>query len=145
MRTIMLVLAAALLAAAPPTKDENKKDLDRMQGDWAADRFTRDGTALEDDDAQSFFRTVKGDRYTTFRFNRRAGSGKFTLDATRSPRQIDLLPDPPFKGKPIPGIYKIEGDKLTICYAAPGGKRPEAFASKEGSGITLMVWLREKK
>jgi uncharacterized protein (TIGR03067 family) len=128
---------------AAAAEDDNKKDLKAMQGDWAAEEWTRDGFKLADDDARAMFRTVKDDTYTVHRFRKKAGSGKFKLDATKTPRQIDFFPDAP-KGLVLEGIYKIDGDKLTICYA-PKGKRPTEFASKEDSGATLTVWLREKK
>jgi uncharacterized protein (TIGR03067 family) len=142
-RACVLSLGLAALAFAD-REDVNTKDRDAMQGDWACESLTRDGMALPDDDAQSFFRTVKGDTYTVFRFRGRIGAGTFTLDATKTPREIDLVPEGP-KKVVIKGIYKIEKDVLTMCYAAPGGKRPEAFAAKKDSGDTLAVWKKEKK
>jgi uncharacterized protein (TIGR03067 family) len=144
-----LALALALAASAEEKKeDANKKDLKAMQGDWAGDSFKRDGMAFPADDAQALFRTVKDDRYTLHRFRKKVGSGKFTIDATKSPKEINFIPDAPPKGKPapaIPGIYKIDGDKITMCYATPGGERPAKFESTEGSGRTLVVWVRETK
>ena len=141
-RTFLLVLC--LLVAAKD--DANKKDQDAMQGDWACERFVRDGMAFDDDAAGALFRTVKGSSYTVYRFRKAIGGGTFKLDATKSPRHIDLaLSDGPAKGKVIPGIYKLEKDALTLCYAQPGGKRPTEFASKEDSGVSLTVWKREKK
>lgn len=146
---LTLALAAAALAGAGEKKDDaTQADLKAMQGDWAGDSFTRDGAAFPADDAQALFRTVKGDRYTLSRFRKKVGSGKFTLDATKSPRQIDFHPDAPPKGKPVPpllGIYKIDGDRITMCYGGPGGKRPAKFEAPEGSGASLVVWVREKK
>ena len=139
---IGILLVGLLLAAAP--EDDNKKDLKAMQGDWACEELVKDGFRVPDDDARALFRTVKDDTYTVHRFRKKAGSGKFKLDATKSPKHIDIIPDGA-KGLVIEGIYKIDGDKLTMCYAAPKGKRPTEFASKEESGVTLAVWLREKK
>ena len=39
------------------------------------------------------------------------------------------------------GIYKFDGDQLTIAYRN-GGTRPETFESKPGSGVTLLVLER---
>jgi uncharacterized protein (TIGR03067 family) len=144
---IGILLLGGLLVAAEP-EDANKKDLKAMQGDWAGDSLTRDGMAFPADDAQALFRTVKDDSYTVYRFRKKVGSGKFTIDATKSPREITIIPDAPPKGKPapaIPGIYKIDGDRITMCYSTPGGKRPTKFESTEDSGLTLAVWVREKK
>jgi uncharacterized protein (TIGR03067 family) len=124
--------------------DAGKGDLDAMQGDWAADRLVSDGIVVDDDNAQALFRTIKGDTYTVFRFRKKVSAGTFKLDATKTPRHIDLVPAGGPKGTVIHGIYKLEKGMLTICYGAPGKNRPAAFESKEGSGHTLSVWKKEK-
>jgi uncharacterized protein (TIGR03067 family) len=136
---------ALLLVAAGA--DANKKDQEAMQGDWHCEKFVRDGQAASDDEAQALFRTVKGDGYTVSRFRKKAGAGTFKLNASKSPKEIDILPAAGPKGKMvvIRGIYKIEDGKLTMCYAAPEQERPKAFESKEESGVTLTVWVREQK
>jgi uncharacterized protein (TIGR03067 family) len=146
LRTLLLTLTAGLLVAAEPADDAGKKDLERMQGDWAVHSMTRDGQPLPDDDAQSLFRTVKGDGYTIFRFDKAIGRGTVKLDATKTPRAIDASPaNAPAGSPPLPGIYEFDGDKLRICFAGPGGERPKDFSCKAGSGHTLTVWEREKK
>jgi uncharacterized protein (TIGR03067 family) len=144
-----LLLAALLplfLAADAPKDDPGKKDLDRMQGDWAAESYTVGGMKLPDDEAQSIFRSVKGDEYAIYHFRKQIGKGRFTLDATRKPKQIDAMPaNAPKDSKPMLGIYEVDGDTLTICIAQAGKDRPTAFESKEGSDSTLIVWKREKK
>jgi uncharacterized protein (TIGR03067 family) len=140
-RSVFLLLC--LVAAEKD--DASKKDMDAMQGDWAAERMVRDGFAFPDDDAQAIFRTVKGDAYTMFRFRKKIGAGTFKLDATKTPKQIDATPTGGAKGMVVRGIYKIEKGVLTICFAMPGKDRPTAFEAKEGSGHTLTVWKKEKK
>jgi uncharacterized protein (TIGR03067 family) len=139
-RVVCLCLAALAFA---DKDDAAEKDRAAMQGDWACEKLTRDGMAVPDDDAQSLFRTVKGDKYVVSRFRTKAGSGSFTLDATKTPREIDLVPDGP-KKVVIKGIYKIEKGEVTMCYSVPGSERPKAFESKEGSGVTIAVWKKEK-
>jgi uncharacterized protein (TIGR03067 family) len=140
------LLFAVLLVAAAPADDAAKKDLDRMQGDWAAESYVADGMALPDDDAQALFRTVKGDEYSVARYTKTIGKGRFTLDASKKPCCIDALSAAAPKGsKPILGIYELNGDTFRMCFAAPGKDRPTAFESKPGSGWTLVVWKREKK
>lgn len=144
---IPLVFAATLLVAADqPKPDANAKDLERMQGEWAAVSMMHDGHPLPDDDAQSLFRSVKGEVYTVSLFKKVIGKGTFKIDATNKPKTIDFLPTMgPAKSQQILGLYELDGDTWKICHGLPGKERPKELASKEGSGYTLAVWEREKK
>ncbi len=135
-----------LMTADQPKDDATKKDLAKMQGDWAAVSAVFDGRRLSDDEAQSIFRTVKDDQYTIFLFDKTLDKGTFKIDATKKPKTIDAVPaSGPGKGKPLLGIYEFEGDNLKISFASPRKDRPKGFTAKEGSGQTLIVWEREKK
>src|SRR5271165_3218038 len=139
MRTFLLVLCFL----SPVKDDPNKRDQDALQGDWACESYVADGMALDDDNAQSIFRTHKDDGYTLSLFRKKIGGGTFKLDATKTPKQIDLIPDGKGKAAVVRGIYKLEKDTLTICHGAPGKDRPTSFESKQDSGSTLSVWKRE--
>jgi uncharacterized protein (TIGR03067 family) len=146
-RTILAIMVIGVLIAADGSKeDANKKDLEKMQGDWACVSAVMDGQKFSDDDAQSFFRTVKGDEYSLSLFTKTLEKGTFKIDATKKPKTMDGYPSYlKDKSKPNLGIYELDGDKLTTCFAQPGKERPTKFESKEGSGQTLAVWEREKK
>ena len=49
------------------------------------------------------------------------------------------------KGKKVLGIYKLDGDNATFCFAQPDKERPTKFETKEGSGLTLSTWKKTKK
>jgi uncharacterized protein (TIGR03067 family) len=140
------LLAAAAATVTGDADEVAKKDLQQMQGDWAAVAYTIDGTALPEDDVQSFFRTVKGSEYTVSHYRKVIGKGTIKLDATRSPKAIDAYPaSAPAGSKPMLGIYALEGGCLKMCFAAPGKDRPKEFTSGEGSGKVLTQWESEKK
>jgi uncharacterized protein (TIGR03067 family) len=141
--TRILVLVLCLFAAVKD--DPNKTDLDALQGDWACERYVVNGTTLEPDDAQAYFRTIKDSSYTVSRYRKKLGAGTFTLDATKTPKHIDITPEGKGKDVVIRGIYRLEKGTFTFCYAAPGKDRPTAFEAKEGSGQTLTVWKKEKQ
>jgi uncharacterized protein (TIGR03067 family) len=71
---------------------------------------------------------------------------RFELDATKSPRTLDLYMMVGDKEKgPIKGIYALEGDTLKICYAQlPGDERPKTFASPPKSR-TYYISLKRAK
>jgi uncharacterized protein (TIGR03067 family) len=145
-RAILAALAVALLVGADKPDDVNKKDRERMQGDWVAASQVIDGNKQGDDEAQIIFRTVKDDTYTVSVFEKPIGKGTFTIDATKKPKTIDARPATADKdAPPLLGIYEIDGDTFRACFAGPGKERPKEFESKAGSGHTLTVWKRERK
>jgi uncharacterized protein (TIGR03067 family) len=144
MNRLVIVLLAGGLLAARPTDDPNKADLDKMQGNWAAVSMTVDGTTLSDDEAQSIFRTVKGDAYSVLLFSKVLGTGTFRIDATKTPKHIDAFPGSR-KGVTMKGVYELDGKRLRVCFSGPGKERPADLTSKSGSGRTLTVWEREEK
>ncbi len=57
------------------------------------------------------------------------------VDATADPPRITITPAGAADG--VRGIFRLEGDKLTVCVAAPGAPPPGDFTSEPGSGQTL--------
>jgi uncharacterized protein (TIGR03067 family) len=58
--------------------------------------------------------------------NWKSWEGAYRLDPSRQPKEIDLTPPDKQTGF-RPGIYKIEGDSLTILF---GAERPKSFEEK---------------
>jgi uncharacterized protein (TIGR03067 family) len=146
MKTSLLLTVALLLAADAAPKDPSQKDLDLMQGDWQAVSMVVDGTTLPPDDAGAYFRTVKKDQYTIFRYDKPISKGTLRLDPTKSPKTFDArIAGPGGKELVALGIYEIDKDNLKVCTARPGKERPKAFESPAGSELSLSVWVREKK
>ena len=72
---------------------------------------------------------------------------RYVLDPAAKPKKI-TIDAPPFGVEPgrktdLLGIYKFDGDRLTIAYRQ-GGPRPEKFESTPGSGVTLLVLEKPK-
>jgi uncharacterized protein (TIGR03067 family) len=68
------------------------------------------------------------------------------LDPTKKPKAIDAVRSEGMdKGKPMLGIYELEGESQKVCFAPVGKERPTEFSSAAGSGHVLTVWKRAKK
>lgn len=146
MNTILMA-GLALSLAAPALKDPTPKP-STIEGEWAlAERIIG---GVPD-------RTLNQSPGTTFRIGdgrwiiqgagAPAGGWEIQVDASKRPPEFTLLGQDG-KGKQqqsahMAGIYKIEGDTLTLCYVFKG-PRPTAFESPAGSDIRIMVLKRVK-
>jgi uncharacterized protein (TIGR03067 family) len=151
-KTILLSLIACLsLAAAAPPPDgpkvgASKADLEALQGGWRLVEFrTSEGGAAtrevgpREGVAPPPELAIAGDRLRLYGID----VGRLTIDATRRPRGMDWRIDPRIKDGGLSlGIYKIEGARLTVCLAKPGGPRPADFTAPRGSNRELTIYDR---
>lgn len=154
---ILLVAALVFVMAAEqktdkgkqtkPKKDDpaaGKADLAKLQGKWQFTKLINDGIEVAEAGLTSMEIIIKGDK-----LNRKDGPDDdefaFVVDASKSPRAIDLTPtSEERKDKKQQGIYELDGDKLKLCLADPGKRRPTKFASGPGSDDEFMVLERKK-
>jgi uncharacterized protein (TIGR03067 family) len=69
-----------------------------------------------------------------------------TIDAKKQPMSYDIkgVVGGPTAGRNFQGIYKLEGDTLTLCYTGAGQPRPTTFDGPGRTGITE-VYQRQKR
>jgi uncharacterized protein (TIGR03067 family) len=70
-------------------------------------------------------------------------NSSISVDPTTSPKQMDDDANLGFRISRRPGIYKLEGNMLTLCYDNKGAQRPTVFESPEGSSFALTVLRRQ--
>ena len=71
-------------------------------------------------------------------------SGTFTADHAAKPMAFDLIAKSgPLKGQAFRGIYKVDGDMLTLCFSWPPIDRPVEFSSRPNSTVVLAVFKRK--
>jgi RNA polymerase sigma factor (sigma-70 family) len=141
---VMAVVGVGAALGYAAAAEEKKPDMDRLQGGWTITDAKRNGRGPADPNE------VIGQKLTFNEDKMKFGpfAGEFKLDPAKDPRQIDVtvLEGPENeKGKVAQGIYKLDGDKLTVHLSHPGGERPTSFESKEGENCILLTMERVKK
>jgi uncharacterized protein (TIGR03067 family) len=139
MTPVLLFLAATV--AAPAAKDV-KKDADPLVGEWVAESWIKGGRPEE-------VRAGMGITFAPGGKARLAEGGKdlettYTTDAGKDPPHLDIVVPGGGMGPTLTGIYKRDGDTLTLALG-PDGERPARFESAAGSRVMLMVLKRKKK
>jgi uncharacterized protein (TIGR03067 family) len=140
----MVLTVGLLMAAAAPKDDDAKKELKKLEGNWVMVSGEEKGTKLPEDTVKNAKLTIKGDKHTV-KVGEETFVGTHKLDPTAKPKAIDATDtEGPFKGKTTLGIYKLEGDRFTVCFAPPDKDRPKEFSTKSGTGQFIHVWKRQK-
>jgi uncharacterized protein (TIGR03067 family) len=142
----LALTAAGAIGAQPPGPDNpSAADAERMQGVWEMAEYVVNGVAAPENMTRPWLLVVEGDVYNP-------GSGetsveyRFRLDPNLLPKSIDLAPLlPGSKGKYYRGVYKLDGETLTICRPLDiDDERPAGFTARDGSNLTRVVWKRRK-
>lgn len=141
---VLLSLGLAVGVVGLAAGQDNKTPL---EGTWVIESLVRDGKD-ESANYKGGKRVNTGTKYTMVPpggSKAQAAEGGFTVNADKTPATIDMMPGRgQYEGKTLQGIYKVEGDTLTIAFAQTGKDRPTAFESKPGSGVVLVVHKRAK-
>lgn len=133
-----VVSVAAPASAAPGPKEPAGRG--PIVGSWRLE--TIDGRPPVVPEVETF--GPDGTRVVRARIDGREDVDKsgYVTRPKASPAELDFVFGP--KTEPIQGIYKVEGDTLTICYRRSGaGGRPTEF-KHVGNDIALCVYKRVK-
>jgi uncharacterized protein (TIGR03067 family) len=123
-----------------------EREVERHQGTWQCTSSEAGGIKAPFEMVISIQRVVKGDHVEWKRDGKNFAGTTVEFDPTTKPKTIDVIPDGGnAKGKRVLGIYKLEGDDLTICMAGVDQDRPKEFDASKGSKRTLMTFKREKR
>jgi uncharacterized protein (TIGR03067 family) len=143
LHTILIVAAGLVLGQ----DNEVKKELERLQGTWNLVGRELDGKMASEDDIKLLEGklVITGDKATYTARGDDAREVTIKIDPTAQPRAIEwTITKGPAKGEKVLAIYKIEGDRLTVC-SGTSERRPKQFATKAGSPFVIIVWQKQKK
>ena len=149
-RVIGLILVLATpLALVADNADEVRKELKSLEGKWKAVEMEAGGTPLPSDGI-NFTYTVAPNGKAIGESTQGVYQAAIIVDPSKSPRTIDNLHETGAqKGKKQYGIYKLEGDKWTVCMTRPGvteGDRPKDFDTKDTANVVFVFErLKEAK
>ena len=144
--TLVVMVGTLALAGVGAAADEVDVDAEtkKIQGAWILVSSESDGKAVpaEDLKERKLQMVFDKDEVLATMEERVVSLGTFKLDPARTPRWYDRTYS---DGTPRRGIYRLEGDTLTICLAGLGKDRPTTFETKKDDGRSLLVYQRAKK
>jgi uncharacterized protein (TIGR03067 family) len=148
---IRLALVVGLVAGAA-TADETKKDAEaardreKLQGTWKVVAWETSGQPDANPGRWTFI--FEKDRFTISKKGQPRFKGTFVIDATRTPKTIDLMITET-GGRPkrerVLGLYELSGDVLKFAGGDDKGRRPAGFGSTAGNEFVLGTLERQRK
>jgi RNA polymerase sigma factor (sigma-70 family) len=140
---------------APKEAERQKaREAAKLQGTWKAVAAEVAGQALPENTARTNVWEIADGTITTKRPNSKEGIEQevraFRIDPARKPAHIDIEGEVAGVKTVTEGIYKLDGDELTVCLIGANGGRPTEFSSSdlangEKGGNILMKFKRERK
>jgi uncharacterized protein (TIGR03067 family) len=140
-RWLMVVVAGMLLAADEPD-DAVKKEQKKLEGTWMPLSQESKGEREEKDKLKKHALVFERDKLT-IKDEAKSREHTFKIDPAKTPKTIDINDK---TGDAVGlGIYKLDGDTLTMAIAKPNSERPTEFTTKKDSSYVVIVLKHEKK
>jgi uncharacterized protein (TIGR03067 family) len=142
------ILLLYLLAGCNPrtsttpsdVKPTEQSELDRLQGEWEIESLEVGGKVMAITEIKEKNYTLKGNELIPSKTA--TDPARLTLRSEESPAWIDLTD----RGNvTMQGIYRIDGDRWTMCFGNTDRWRPSEFKTLAGERGNLMVLRRVKR
>ena len=143
---VLVVLMVPVVLAAGD--DDVRKELKALQGKWKTVALEAGGKPLPKEAIPDFTYIIGADGNATGKMAQSEYTATMTVNPKKDPKTIDNVHESGAqKGKKQYGVYKLEGDKLTVCMTPPGraeGDRPKDFTTKDTTNV-VFVFERVKE
>lgn len=141
---IVVVLAASLGFAA-----EDKKAV-KLDGTYLIVGIEAGGEKLPDEfvtkqpEAERIL-TIKGDKIISMK-NGKEDPATFKIDGSKKPAEITITNKKGDKDETIQGIFKVDGDTLTICAieSDKAADRPKEFKTSKDTKSLILILKKQK-
>ncbi len=125
--------------------DTKKDDAEALKGKWVAVSLKQGGISAPDELTETFKFDFNGKEYKNTAVGQ-SEEGGYKLDSSKTPKTIDFdIKTGNDKGKKQLGVYKLDGDKLTIVASMAGEtERPKSLEPEADAPVMVIVLKREK-
>jgi uncharacterized protein (TIGR03067 family) len=127
---------------APGSSQPTVADFTAIQGRWEIVTQVKGNQRLPGSQVGSWIEfdndVMRSDVPESPLYQQFSAESRFAINSTAEPRQFDVV------GIGARGIYRLDGDTLTLAIADAGRPRPSEFAARHGSMVTLTVCRRAK-
>ena len=145
--SVLVVLTTPLLLMAGDD-DDVRKELKALEGKWKTVALEAGGKPLPKEAIPDFTFVTAAAGKSTGQMGKEEFGFTMTVDPKKNPKTIENLHESGVhKGKKQYGVYKLEGDKFTVCMTPPGAAesdRPKDFTTKDSTNV-VFVFERVKE
>ncbi len=142
-RYVLGLLAIVALVGAAAAEDKADADLTKIQGAWKLASLEIEGKTIPAPEGAGIFIFGKDKKLVMKEKAKADKEGTFTMDASKDPKELDLIGGKDKEKEVMRTIYKLDGDTLKLAFSAEGpkGGRPSSFDSKKAA---IMILKRQK-
>ena len=141
-QSFFIVSPSPLSVRVPKLITNTQLEKTMIEGTWQLIGGEQNGQREPAEDVESSRLEIVGDQHSV-NVGDAVMKGTHTLDRSQTPMTIDSMDTVgPFENLPLKGIFKVEDDVFTVCFAAPGAERPTEFTTTDGKAIMMHIWRR---
>jgi uncharacterized protein (TIGR03067 family) len=139
-----LLVLATTTTGILPGDDRRASALNGLDGTWQAEEAELAGKKWPDEVTKSIQLVITKGKYLV---KTAEGDDRGTVQymPDQKPSAMDITgTEGPNKGKRFLAIYKLDGDKLVVCYDLTGKARPQEFKTQAGTAMFLVTYRKQR-